>query len=193
MSAPNKIAVFLGHPDSRSFCGALADSYAGAAKQAGREVRFFKVGEMAFDPLLDPRDEMAAVEPDLKRAQEALVWAEHLVFVFPTWWFNWPARFKGLVDRLFRAGLAFEPKKDSPLPKQLLKGRSARLIVTAGGPNFYYWFIGGNPAVKAMKMALGYCGVGPVRSLSCGTVDGSRPEQRNSWLAAAADLGRKGE
>ena len=47
-----KITVILGHPDSNSYCGSLATAYARAAKAAGHSVRFFKLGDLAFDPIL---------------------------------------------------------------------------------------------------------------------------------------------
>lgn len=47
-----KITVTLGHPDSNSYCGSLATAYARAAEAAGHSVRFFKLGDLAFDPIL---------------------------------------------------------------------------------------------------------------------------------------------
>lgn len=193
MTKKRKIAIFLGHPRSQSFCGALAENYAEAAKKAGHDVRLFKTGDMNFDPIANPRDETLPTEADLRDAQEALRWAEHLVFVYPTWWFSWPARLKGFVDRLLRSGLAFRYHAGSPLPEQLLRGRSARLIVTSDGPALYYALMGGNPAVRSMRMTLKFCGIKPVRSMTCGSVLNAKPEKRQNWLDQAAAWGRKGE
>ena len=46
------ITVILGHPDSSSYCGALAATYVQAAEAAGHSVKFFKLGEVAFDATL---------------------------------------------------------------------------------------------------------------------------------------------
>jgi NAD(P)H dehydrogenase (quinone) len=43
------IIVILGHPDSTSFCGALAETYINTAEQAGHSVKFFKLGEPDLD------------------------------------------------------------------------------------------------------------------------------------------------
>jgi putative NADPH-quinone reductase len=32
-------------------------------------------------------------------ARELILWAEHLVFVYPTWWGTMPALLKGFLDR----------------------------------------------------------------------------------------------
>ncbi|MEM6796849.1 MAG: NAD(P)H-dependent oxidoreductase, partial [Acidobacteriota bacterium] len=47
-----RTAVILGHPDSESFTAHLALQYAEAAEAAGREVRFFRLGDLEFDPIL---------------------------------------------------------------------------------------------------------------------------------------------
>ena len=70
-----KIAVILGSPDPDSFCRALADRYAESAEQAGNEVRYFRLGEIEFDPVLrhgyNRRQEL---EPGLRDIQ-----SDHLV------------------------------------------------------------------------------------------------------------------
>ena len=67
-----RILILLGHPDANSLCAALASAYAEGASAAGAEVRWLRLGEMDFDPLLHAgyRDAQP-LEPDLVAAQAA--------------------------------------------------------------------------------------------------------------------------
>ena len=47
-----KILVVLGHSDGGSFCAALAGNYVAAAQTAGHEVRFLRLADLVFDPVL---------------------------------------------------------------------------------------------------------------------------------------------
>ena len=44
--------LILGHPSPDSFNAALADAYADAAQQAGRELRRIDLHALHFDPIL---------------------------------------------------------------------------------------------------------------------------------------------
>jgi NAD(P)H dehydrogenase (quinone) len=187
-----KIVVFLGHPKNESLCGGMADSYVAAAQAAGHEVRLHRVSDLDFSADSQPKGKHEELEPDLKAAQDDILWAEHLVFVYPTWWYNWPARLKGFVDQVLQSGVTFQYQEKSPLPLKLLKGRTGRIICTADGPNPYYFLFGGNPAVKSMRMTLDFCGIKPIRVSLFGAVISSTPEKRAGWLEQIADLGRQG-
>mgnify|MGYP000181486765 CR=1 FL=1 len=87
-----RILVILGHPSEDSLSAALAQSYKEGAQAAGAQVRLLDLGALAFDPILRAgyRGEQA-LEPDLQAAQAQITWAEHLVWVYPTWWGAMPA------------------------------------------------------------------------------------------------------
>jgi putative NADPH-quinone reductase len=44
--------LILGHPSPDSFNATLANAYAGAARQAGRELRRIDLHALDFDPIL---------------------------------------------------------------------------------------------------------------------------------------------
>lgn len=56
---------------------------------------------------LDPHYTEQALEPCLQRCQESLLWAEHLIIVYPVWWGTMPALLKGWLDRVLLPGFAF--------------------------------------------------------------------------------------
>jgi len=186
-----RVLVILGHPTTNSLCGALASSYTAAAKTAGHDVRRINLAELSFDPLLrhgyaEPQE----LEPDLLKAQEQLTWAEHVVFVYPTWWGSMPALMKGFIDRTFLPGFAFKYHKRSPLWTRLLAGRTAELLVTMDTPPLFNRLVNRSPGDKQMKRSvLQFTGLKPTRANSFGKVRGASDAKRTKWIAKAAKLG----
>jgi len=189
-----KILVILGQPQRNSYNGALAQAYIEGARAAGMDVREICLGEIKFDPCATTGAPPGpALEPDLQHAQEAIRWAEHLVFVYPIWWGTIPAILKGFIERTFTFGFAVNFRKDSPLWDKLLTGRSARLIVTLNTPSFVYRWVFGRPGHTTMKRTvLGFCGVKPVRITEVGPMKNSTEEKRARWLQLARELGGRG-
>jgi NAD(P)H dehydrogenase (quinone) len=186
-----KVLIIMGHPNKDSFGNALADTYQLGAGKANAEIRRTNLADLDFDPILHKGyNEIQPLEPDLQKVQEDILWAEHLVFVYPIWWGNLPALVKGFVDRVFLPGFAFKYRENSPWWDQYLKGKSARLITTADAPNFYFNWIVGKPAHKAMKKAtLEFCGIKPVKITSFGSVRFADEAKRKNWLEKVERLG----
>jgi putative NADPH-quinone reductase len=74
---------------------------------------------------------------------------------------------------------------------KILKGKSARIIVTMGMPGFIYrWWFGAH-AVKMLKRnILGFVGVHPIRTSIYGSIEGAGDERRRRWLNEIEALGR---
>lgn len=179
-----KVLLILGHPRRGSFCEALADAYAAGAEAAGVELRRLSLADRGFEPdvlVPSPRDQ--AREPAIAEAVELVAWAEHLVFVFPTWWGTMPAGLKGFLDRVLMPGFAFEDRDDGEGWDKLLVGKSAHLLTTMDTPPFVYRFIYRAPGLNALGRAtLGFCGVSPVRNTIFGPVKPASASQRAEWI-----------
>jgi NAD(P)H dehydrogenase (quinone) len=191
----NNILIINAHPDKDSFCGALADSYTTGATATGASCKRINLKDLQFNPILTHGYKQESVlEPDLVDAQQKIVDADHLVFVYPNWWGTYPALLKGFLDRAFLPGFAFKYRKNSPWWDKLLKGKSARVLVTMDSPNWYYYFVNKSPGHNSMKTAiLGFCGVSPVNITSFGPVKASTEQERSQWLATAEKLGNRHE
>ena len=189
---PKKIVIILGHPDSASYCGHLAATYAEAAGASGHSVRFFKLGDVTFDPILRRGyGQSQELESGLKEIQEAITWAEHMVFVFPVWWGSMPALLKGFIDRVFLPGYAFKYRANSPLTDRLLTGRSAQAIVTMDAPLWYDRWVYRSPWRYQLKRCiLGFCGIKPVEFISFGTLRRAGDAQRRKWIGQIKDLAK---
>jgi len=194
MGMGKKILIIQGNPNPGSYCSALAKAYFNGAIQGGAEARFIQLHELTFNPnLAFGYAKRSELEKDLLEAQEAIKWAEHLVFVYPTWWGTLPALLKGFLDRVLLPGFAFKYREGSVLWDKLLKGKTARLIVTMDAPVWYNRFIIGQPGHRAMKIAtLQFCGIKPVRITNIGPVKSSTDSRRSEWLNLVTKLGNKG-
>ena len=70
----------------------------------------------SFDPLVQP------VEKDLLQARRLISWADHIVFVYPTWWGTMPALLKGFLDRVLAPDFAL-PRRTAASPRSSAAGR----------------------------------------------------------------------
>lgn len=186
-----KILIINGHPDSSSLGHELAASYMKGAESAGADCRLVNLSELGFDPVLHHGyRQRTELEPELVEMQQAIKDATHLVFVYPTWWGTYPALLKGFIDRVFLPGFAFKYRENSLLWDKLLKGRSARLIVTMDTPLWYYKLVYKSPGHHSMKNSiLNFCGVKPVKISAFGPVKSAGEQKIKAWIKKTEQLG----
>src|SRR6476659_3319606 len=193
MSSRLKVLLVLGHPRKDSLCGSLAAAFAAGARQAGVDLRRLDLCELQFNPNVvagSPRNQ--ALEPAIREAVELVRWADHLVFVFPTWWGTMPALMKGFLDRVLIPGFAFEEHEEGGGWDKLLTGKTAHLLTTMDTPTWVYRWIYKSPGLKSLAAAtLGFCGITPVRTSIFGVVKDSDSTTRARWLQEARDQGSR--
>ncbi|RVU43894.1 NAD(P)H-dependent oxidoreductase [Rubrivivax rivuli] len=188
-----QLLVVLGHPRPDSLCAALAEAYAEVARAAGAQVTRMDLGLLRFDPVLrSARAGDQALEPDLHQAQQAILAARHVAWVYPVWWGTMTALLKGFLDRVFVSGFAYRYRSGSALWDRLLQGRSAELLVTMDAPPWYYrWFDRMPGHWQMRRTVLEFCGFKPVRIASYGAVRSAPPQRIERWLADARQRGEQ--
>jgi putative NADPH-quinone reductase len=176
--------IILGHPDKKSFCARLADSYETGAKEKGGDVERINLFDLKFNPILKKGyREIMPLEEDLVEAQRLIKWSNHLVFIFPVWWSAPPALLKGFIDRVFLPGFAFKFRENSHLWDKLLKDKSGRLIITSDAPVAWLYLMYFHPALNMMKKAvLDFCGVSPVTVTSFGGIKNADEKKLEGML-----------
>lgn len=186
-----KILVINGHPDKESFCFALAESYKNGADSTSSICKLIHLIDLKFNPILTfGYRKISELEPDLIMIQKEILSADHLVFVYPNWWSTFPALLKGFIDRVFVPGFAFKYHKKDPFWDKLLKGKTARLIVTMDTPKWYYWLINKNAGHNAMRIGvLEFCGIKPVKITVFSGIKSSDDNKRKKWLQEVTNLG----
>ena len=188
-----KVLIVNGHPRKGSFSEALAEAYVAGALEANTSARKLTLYELSFDPNvtgLSPKDQLT--EPDIAGAITLIDWADHIVFIYPTWWGTMPALLKGFIDRVFTAGFAFMEIEGGTGYAPLLRGKSAQLITTMDTPYLVFQLIYRAPGVNAMRRAtLEFCGMECARTMTLGPMNKSTDVQREKWIAKIKAEGRK--
>jgi len=192
-----RILIIDGHPDSHAdrYIHALSKSYFDGAQLGGHEVRSIIVSEIEFPLLRTSADFQGGQPPEsIRRCQELLQWAEHVVILFPLWLGSMPALLKAFLEQALRPGFAFAEATGHGLPRKLLGGRSVRIIVTMGMPAFFYrWYFRAHSLKSLQRNILRFCGFRPVNACVVGMVDGMSQAQRGDWLARVQKLGVRGK
>lgn len=188
-----KILVIIGHPRPDSLCHALAEEYIQGAREAGAQLRRLDIRELTFSRDVENQVmRQQRTEPDIDRARHLLDWAQHVVFIYPTWWGTMPSLLKGFLDRVLLPGFAFRHAENAFGYEGLLKGRSAHLMTTMDTPPLVYRLVYRAAGYHVMRRAtLNFCGIAPVRITPFGSVLQSDAGLRNRWLERARQEGQR--
>jgi len=109
------VYVVFAHPSKESFSHAVLEAFTCGLREAGHT---FEVGDlygMGFQSEMDEAqyfrevglDPDAPVPDDVKAEQGKIDGADALVFVYPLWWSDCPAKLKGWFDRVLTYGYAY--------------------------------------------------------------------------------------
>jgi len=196
-----RLLVVIGTPLPGTLTHALAGAYATAARAAGADVRLI---DLAHDPIPDhprSRDELRApraghpddlpLDPDVARYLDDVFWADHIAVFHPQWWGTVPAALKAFIDRVFLSGATFRYRERSPLSDRLLRGRTARIVMTMDSPRVWNRLVYRGAAEASLSRAtFGYCGVRTVGITRLSPVRFSDENARHGWIERVARHGR---
>jgi NAD(P)H dehydrogenase (quinone) len=183
-----KILVVFDHPRRDSFCGAVLDAFLAGLGEAGHEAELADLRAEGFDPRLPVGDEPDWNDSDKVYTSEVLaeqarvVRNQALAFVFPVWWWSFPATTKGWIDRVWNNGWAYGERK--------LPHRKALLIGTASGSEASYRKRGYDEAMRVQLLigTMEYCGIAQsALHLLYDVMDGD--DIRRARIATARQLG----
>jgi len=185
-----RVLVLAANPKKDSFVSYLAEAYASSAEK-NHDVQLLELSDMDFNlDLSGGYENDHIMEAPLKSFQASVEWCEHLVIFTPIWWGALPAKLKGLIDRTFLPGFAFQYEKGKLIPQKLLQGRTARIVMTMDTPPWYYFVIQGAPAIRQLKTAtLKFVGFKSVKSKMIGPIINSTTQTREKWLRHMSKLG----
>lgn len=186
-----KIVLICGNPDKDSFTGTVLDRYHAAAEDAGHTVRRFNLGDMQFDPILHKGyKEIQHLEPDLIALKEAILDCNHLVIAYPNWWCTMPALLKGLFDRFWLPGFAFNFNKETKKIEKHLTGRTARVFILSGTHTpFSTWWQFGDFTNEIQYGILEFAGIKTSVS-AYGPCEKVGDTCRTKWMKEVEALGR---
>jgi len=188
-----KIMIVVGHPSPGSYCEALGEAYRRGAESGGHQAQVFALARMTFDAVLrEGYRREQPLEPALVAARQALSASDHLVFVFPLWCGDMPAIMKGFIERILQSDLLKIQAAGGKGDWKILKGKSARVIMTMGMPGWFYrWYFGAHALKLLKRNILKFMGVSPVHSTIYGMIEAVGDDTRKQWLREVEALGHQ--
>lgn len=190
-----RICILQGHPhiDAGHFCRALGAAYEDGAAQAGHHVDLIDLGRMDIPFLRDPDDFQKEPPSQIIEAQKIVKNADHLCTIYPIWLGSMPALVKAFFEQLSRHDFAIAAS-DEGWPRKMLKGKSARVVVTMGMPSAAYRIFFGAHGVKGFESAiLGMAGFKPIKDTLIGGVGSLSPKQAEKHIARMRSFGARAE
>jgi putative NADPH-quinone reductase len=188
------ILILDGHPDASAprFVHALAAAYQQGAVATGHQVHVIKLAELEFPLLRSQADyEKGEAVEAVRRCQDLMNWATHVVILYPLWLGSMPALLKALLEQMLRPGFAFSTLKLGRWPVKFMSGKSARIVVTMGMPAFWYrWYFRAHSLRSLQRNILRFVGFRRIRATIVGSVASLTRAQREAWLEDLRALGR---
>ena len=188
------ICIIDGHPDPdpNHLIHALCNAYADGAESAGHAVARIDVAKLDV-PLLATPEEFTTEPPEpVLSEREKIVAADHVLIAFPLWLGSMPAKLKAFFEQAARANF-FIAQKEHGWPEQMMKGHSARVLVTMGMPGLVYRFGMDEGALKALERGvLGLSGFHPLHHSIIGGAGNLSEDDFRSWETFFRKIGAEG-
>jgi len=177
-----KIFMIICNPKEHSSKDAYVQTYIEEATMRGHEVRTINVYDYDIDYLRANGDEMDYSLPsELKQAQDNLIWANQLVFVYPVWCLSIPALLKSFMDRVFAEGVAAEYSDRGPKP--LMKDKTAVIMHSYSMPCVAMKYFYGDILMKWWKVVLtDWCGPKIVKRFDFDMIDDVSEKRKQKWI-----------
>jgi putative NADPH-quinone reductase len=183
-----RVLLVLGHPAPGSFNHAICAAARASLEAAGHECRFHDLYAEQFDPVMTaaelPKD--AVLPAEIERHCQEVGEADGLIIVHPNYWSAPPAILRGWVDRVLRAGRAYNfvpDGKGGARPVGLLKARVGLVFTTANTPHEREVELYGDPLhTHWLKVVFGLCGISRTEKWDFSPIITSTAEERREWL-----------
>ena len=140
--------------------------------------------ETSFNPSLP-------VPADIELEQKKINRAEGLVFIYPVWWSDCPAKLKGWFDRVWTLGYAYSYENGNHVTSEV-RVKKALVICPAGHPVEYLEETGVAPSMRCIMLndRLRGVGIGEAQMEILGGMVSQDQKVREQNLTRARELGK---
>lgn len=172
--------IVVVHPASVSLTRSVATALVAALEANGHTVEIADLVAERFNPVFGAADHAAfsgddSTPDDVRKEQQRLDRADHLILVYPVYWWSMPALLKGWIDRVFISGWAFDEGSGGKIVKKLgwLK---VHLVAIAGAASQTYTKRGYRQAMRTQieEGIFDFCGA-PVLTSQLMSTDAHDP------------------
>lgn len=184
--------IVVAHPIVNSYTHAIAQAVK-AGVETGGTAEIADLCNEGFDPRFSAADHAhflgGPLPADILAEQARIDRADALIFVFPVYWWSYPAIFKGWIDRVWTGGWAYSIDQDATT-KGKLKDRPTIQIRLGGSRPATYAKYGYDKALTAQQDIgiYGFCGLSDVETHEFYDIEGDANAERRATLLAEARL-----
>jgi len=177
-----KIFVIICNPKEHSSKELYVQTYIEEAKAHGHEVKVLNLYDLDIDYLRAHGDDFdKSLTLELKQAQDNIVWADQLVFVYPIWWLAIPALMKTFIERVFAEGVVSDMAGMGPKP--LMKNKTAVIMHSYSMPSFVMKCFYNDVPMKWWKVVLtDWCGPKIVKRFDFDMIDKVSEKRKQKWV-----------
>ena len=192
------ILIINGHHRKNSFSSSIIEAYKKGALNQNAKVKLLEMSNANLNFIEGNLTEEGSLETnnittEITKAQELIKWANHIVWVYPIWWYNMPSKLKSFIEHVFTSGFAFKYHKKGTGKyvkwDKYLTGKTSRIIATMDSPPLFFKLIYKDPNYKTMKGILNFCGIKSIKKTYFGSVKMSNEADRKKWLQNVENLG----
>lgn len=191
------ISIIIAHPDKNSFNHAIANTAKETLESFGHKINFHDLYAEKFNPILSvdelPKD--AFLTDDISNHCNEISNADGIIIIHPNWWGQPPAILKGWVDRVLRAGVAYEFIGDDNgegVPNGLLNAQIALVFNTSNTSTNREKNIFGDPLELLWNNCIfDLCGVNNFYRRMFNIIVTSSDLDRKKWLSEVEETVRK--
>jgi len=144
-----KVQIIYSHPSNKSYTFEILNQLKSNLEKEGLEFEISDLYAMNFRTDMSEeeyeREGFANIEipipDDVKIEHQKIENADCLIFLYPVWWSDCPAKLKGWFDRVYSVGYAYGNAVSNPKDKMKIV-KYGLAICTAGHPNEFLNNIG---------------------------------------------------
>ncbi len=137
------ILIIYGHPSKKSYTFQVLEQLLHALERENHSVALSDLYAMNFLSDMTEREYdregfanlELPVSDDVKAEHEKIEKADCIIFLYPVWWSDCPAKLKGWFDRVYSVGYAYGDDASGQRIQKMKTIKSGHVICTAGHPN----------------------------------------------------------
>lgn len=177
-----KIFMIICNPKEHSLKEELVKTYTEEASKKGHEVKTLNLYDLNIDFLRENDGKFDySLTPELQQAQNDVLWADHLVFVYPIWWFGIPALMKSFLEKVFVENVVSKYGKMGPEP--LMKDKTAVIIQSYDMPYWCMKYVYADVPMKWWKVVLtSWCGPKIIKRFDFDMIGSASEEKKQKWI-----------
>lgn len=178
--------IIYAHPNPFSFTSAIKETVIREINRAGQDVKIRDLYEINFNPVLSDNDlkntDTGVFDDDIVTEHQYILWADHIIFIYPLWWISMPAILKGYIDRVLCKGFAYNFGDGNY--EKLLTSKKVSIITSMGTSYHVYDKCGMTILIKnAMSDIFSFCGMSVEKHILLGSVTTANISEREEMLS----------